>query len=99
MSFLHRGISPVIEVILASISTPDQSFATMSRPGLDNRVYATGDYLKGKDIYFQTGQWAGRIIRAELHEWQHAELGRKSVSAVLLSSFDLGLFCQTYGSR
>ncbi|KAJ3924908.1 MAG: velvet factor-domain-containing protein [Lentinula lateritia] len=49
----------------------------MSRPGLDNRVYATGDYLKGKDIYFQTGQWAGRIIRAELHEWQHAELGRK----------------------
>ncbi|KAJ3850462.1 velvet factor-domain-containing protein [Lentinula lateritia] len=49
----------------------------MSRPGLDNRVYATGENLKGKAIYFQTGQWAGRIIRAELHELQHAELGRK----------------------
>ncbi|KAJ3877006.1 velvet factor-domain-containing protein [Lentinula edodes] len=62
------------------MSTLDQPFAdglTMARPGLDNRVYATGESLKGKAIYFHTGQWAGRIIRAELHELQHAELGRK----------------------
>ncbi|KAJ4479656.1 velvet factor-domain-containing protein [Lentinula edodes] len=63
----------------APMSTPDQftDGLTISRPELDNRVYATGDGLKGKAIYFQTGQWAGRIIRAELHELQHAELGRR----------------------
>ncbi|KAJ3887222.1 velvet factor-domain-containing protein [Lentinula edodes] len=61
------------------MSTPDQftDGLTTSRPGLDNRVYATGDSLKGESIYFQTGQWAGKTIRAELHELQHAELGRK----------------------
>lgn len=80
MSIAHRGISPLIEVTLASMSTLDQPFTdglTMARPGLDNRIYATGESLKGKAIYFHTGQWAGRVIRAELHELQHAELGRK----------------------
>ncbi|KAJ3887223.1 velvet factor-domain-containing protein [Lentinula edodes] len=50
---------------------------TVPRPGMDNRVYATGYNLKGQAIYFETGQWEGRIIRTELHEVQHANIGRK----------------------
>ncbi|KIK60494.1 hypothetical protein GYMLUDRAFT_43814 [Collybiopsis luxurians FD-317 M1] len=44
---------------------------------LDDTVYPTGDHLKGQFIHFETGQWAGRIIRAELRELQHADRGRK----------------------
>ncbi|KAJ3915569.1 velvet factor-domain-containing protein [Lentinula edodes] len=50
---------------------------TVPRLGMDNHVYATGDSLKGQAIYFETGQWGGRIIRTELHELQHANTRRK----------------------
>ncbi|KAJ4479655.1 velvet factor-domain-containing protein [Lentinula edodes] len=67
----------------ASMSTPFLHFEpyidgiTVPRPGMDNHVYPTGYNLKGQAIYFETGQWGGRIIRAELHELQHANIGRK----------------------
>lgn len=41
----------------------------------------------GQPIHFTSGQFAGRTIRAELHEQQKADLGRKSVYFF----FDLGL--------
>ncbi|KAJ3971486.1 velvet factor-domain-containing protein [Lentinula raphanica] len=50
---------------------------TMPIPGWDNQVYPMGDDQKGKFIYFEYGQWRRKIIRAELHELQHADMGRK----------------------
>ncbi|KAJ4470114.1 velvet factor-domain-containing protein [Lentinula aciculospora] len=44
---------------------------------MDNHLYATGNSLKDQAIYFGAGQWKGRVLRIELRELQHADLGRK----------------------
>ncbi|KAJ3927206.1 MAG: velvet factor [Lentinula lateritia] len=36
-----------------------------------------GDHYKNKAIYFEGGRWGGKRVRADLHELQHANLGRK----------------------
>ncbi|KAJ3789814.1 velvet factor-domain-containing protein [Lentinula aff. detonsa] len=49
----------------------------MPIPGLDNHVYPIGHESKGQALYFEYGQWRTQTIRAELHELQHADMGRK----------------------
>lgn len=40
--------------------------------------------LIGQPIHFVAGQFTGQTIRAELHELQKADLGRKFVSLLIL---------------
>ncbi|KAJ3801722.1 velvet factor-domain-containing protein [Lentinula aff. detonsa] len=61
----------------------------MPIPGLDNHVYPIGHESKGQALYFEYGQWRTQTIRAELHELQHADMGRKSAFYSIVSVLTL----------
>ncbi|KAJ3850463.1 velvet factor-domain-containing protein [Lentinula lateritia] len=65
----HLDLYPDLEPFIDGITVPVQA--------LDNCVYPTGDHYKNEAIYFEGGRWEGKRVRAELHELQHANLGRK----------------------
>ncbi|KAJ3745754.1 hypothetical protein DFH05DRAFT_1489312 [Lentinula detonsa] len=64
---------------------------TMPIPGFDNHVYPIGHESKGQALYFEYGQWRAQTIRAELHELQHANMGRKSAFSSIVSVLTLYL--------